>query len=265
MFGTTGVDGRTFSVKDTFNASPKITWTVVKVAVMALNIFSVINSIYMERPDRSFWVWHLTHWTTTVSTAYLIASFISFVVPIDSDTTELRSYLKAAWGLFVVSANLQLFVFILFWILVYESGSEIQYKTIYEHGALFFIVVFDGFLIHRFSVRFKQIALVYCVQLPYLAFTGIHAVSGVGNPTTSDNDPETDDDAVYSSLNWNQRPQGSAILATFLIFVLVPILYLLIWSVSIFIPRKYSNFDLDPETDKVMIEQGVEDSKEESA
>jgi hypothetical protein len=77
------------------------------------------------------------------------------------------------------------------------------------------------------------------VILKYLIWTGFHAASDIGNPATSDNDPATDDDAIYSSLNWNQRPKGSAILAVILLCVGVPIMFLVLWSISICIPKHY--------------------------
>ena len=77
------------------------------------------------------------------------------------------------------------------------------------------------------------------MEISFVIWTGFHAISDIGNPTKSDNDPETDDDAIYSSLNWNQRPKGSAILAAIFLCVGVPIMFLVLWSISMCIPKHY--------------------------
>mgnify|MGYP006183873271 CR=1 FL=1 len=162
MFGTTGADGKTIDLKETFNPSPKILWVVVKVPIFSLNTFSVINSILME----SFWLAHLTTWASLISTVYLISSFLSLVLfPIESGAKDVSTNSKVTWGLFSLSINLQLFVTILFWVLVYDSSETLVFKTIYEHGILLLLVALDGFVIHRFPIRFKQIAWVYLVEI----------------------------------------------------------------------------------------------------
>ena len=166
MFGTTGADENTINLKETFNPSPKIPWIVTKVAVLALNTFAVINSILMEEPSKAFWLSHLTHLTTLISTVYLISSFLSLVLfPIESGAKDVSTNSKVTWGLFSLSINLQLFVTILFWVLVYDSSEKLVFKTIYEHGILLLLVALDGFVIHRFPIRFKQIAWVYLVEI----------------------------------------------------------------------------------------------------
>ena len=166
MFGTTGADENTIDLKETFNPSPKIPWIVTKVALLALNTFAVINSILMEEPSKAFWLSHLTHLTTLISTVYLISSFLSLVLfPIESGAKEVSTHSKATWGLFALSINLEMFVTIMYWVLVYDSSTLLLFRAIYEHGILFLLVALDGFVIHRFPIRFKQIAWVYLVEI----------------------------------------------------------------------------------------------------
>jgi hypothetical protein len=53
-----------------------------------------------------------------------------------------------------------------------------------------------------------------------------------GNPQRHDNDPATDDDAIYHSLSRENRPGSSLLTALFGVLVLVPSLYLLLWCMS---------------------------------
>jgi hypothetical protein len=241
MFSTTDTNGKVIDLKATFNPSPEKGYIAVKAVFLVFNTFAVVNSIWVEEPSKVFWLAFLTHWATIVSTLYLISSFlVCLLVRSFPQDTTLRS-VNIAWGLFTAAVNLELFVAILYWTLVYEKGSVLLFRTIYEHGILLFVVGLDGYIIHRIPIRWKQIMLVYTVLISYLIWTGIHAISGIGNPTKADSDPETDDDALYGSLNWNERPQGSGILATLLITVAVPLMFLLTWSISICIPRRYSS------------------------
>lgn len=231
-----------------------------KFAMLALTWCAMVQSIYDESPDRASWIIFLTHWCTLISTLYLMSSLISMVGPyqfsVQTGTLESPKFAKWTWGLFAMSIHCQLFVTILFWYLVYDGGT-IMFKTWYEHGVLFVIVAIDGFFIHRFPLRFKHIFLVYLLDISYLVWTGIHSTTNIGNTNNSDNDPETDDDALYGVLNWNQRPQASAILAVVLVFVVVPVLFLFLWIVSACIPRRYIETTELPEDEEEMQERRV--------
>jgi hypothetical protein len=256
MFGTTGADGKTIDLKETFNPSPKILWVVVKVPIFSLNTFSVINSILME----SFWLAHLTTWASLISTVYLITSFLSLVlVPIEAGTKTVSSSSKLTWGLFACSINLQMFVTIL----IFDSSTNLLYRrAIYEQGILFFLVALDGFVIHRFPIRFKHIVWVYLVDISYLMWTGFHAASYIGNPSTSDTDPATDDDSLYSSLNWDEKPKDSAILAAILLCGGVPIMFLFIWSISVCIPKHYDALE-EPKREIALKEEAAKEKEAE--
>ena len=258
MFGTTDTNGKVIDLKATFNPSPEKLCLAVKAVFLALNISAVVNSVWVEEPIKVFWLSFLTHWGAMLSTLYLISSFLVFLLVRSFPQETSSRSVNVAWGLFTTAINIELFVTILYWTLVYEKGEVLKFRAIYEHAILLFVVGLDGYIIHRIPIRWKQIVLVYIVLISFLIWTGIHAVSGIGNPAKSDSDPETDDDALYGSLNWNERPQGSAILATCLIIVAVPAMFLLTWSVSICIPRRYSS---DKDTDQQSGSESGDDAK----
>lgn len=55
----------------------------------------------------------------------------------------------------------------------------------------------------------------------------------------NDRPDATDDDALYGTLNWNERPKGAGILAALLICVAVPVIFTVTWGVSALVPRRY--------------------------
>ena len=160
---------------------------------------------------------------------------------------------KITWGLFTTALNTELFVTVLFWVLVYPAEQNtIDFRTIYEHAILLCVVAFDGLFINRLPIRFKQICLVSTALLSFLVWTIVHSqIEGLGNPTRSDNDPETDDDALYETLSWNQRPAGALILAALLEFIGMPLFFLILWLFSLLFPHRYLEAISDNDKDAV--------------
>ena len=93
-------------------------------------------------------------------------------------------------------------------------------------------------------------------------WTGFHAASYIGNPSTSDTDPATDDDSLYSSLNWDEKPKDSAILAAILLCGGVPIMFLFIWSISVCIPKHYDALE-EPKREIALKEEAAKEKEAE--
>ena len=77
-----------------------------------------------------------------------------------------------------------------------------------KHGVLAIFTTIDVIVINRIPIRLKQIGYVYLFQLTYFLWSIIHFAFDIGTPY-GDNDTSTDDDAIYSVVNWKKRP-GSA-------------------------------------------------------
>ena len=77
----------------------------------------------------------------------------------------------------------------------------------------------------------------------YVIWTGIHSAADIGKSRKSDNDPETDDDAIYSSVNWNQRPTSAFIICLTLLFVVNPLVILFTWYLSTLLAHRYMVYD----------------------
>lgn len=265
MFSTVDVNGQAIDIRATFQPKSSIKYSheFIKFAVLAFAIASIPVTIHLAI-NAYFWIAFLTHWSTIIGTIYLICSFVlslsssPFMEDEDENDSEqdstaitgspnaltvsapLSKLTKATWTLFVMNINLQLFVCILYWLLVFKD-QELDYARVYEHGVLFVIIAIDGFVLNRTPIRLRQIGLAYIVPVTYLIWTLIHYATGVGNPDQEDEDPETDDDALYGSLNWNERPGASGRLAAMLVVAFIPIMFLFTFGVSLLFPRRYQD------------------------
>jgi hypothetical protein len=101
------------------------------------------------------------------------------------------------------------------------------------------LIMMDGFVINRIPIRLKQIVFVYAYSLAYLVWSLIHFAADIGNPETIDNDPDTNDDAIYGVLSWRDSPGGAAILCLILFFVGIPLIFVFVWAVSLWVPHRY--------------------------
>ena len=67
----------------------------------------------------------------------------------------------------------------------------------------------------------------------------IHSKLGIGNSLHNDRPDATDDDALYGTLNWTERPKGAGILSALLTCVAVPLIFIINGGVSVLVPRRY--------------------------
>lgn len=255
IYGLTDTNGKTIDLKLTFKPEPKIACTVVKLALFGVNIYAATSSLLSQEPNATYWFFFLTHWATILAVLYSafscmcmsVFSPIRTVTATDNDndpeqaTATATTIEKITWGLFTTALIMELFITVLFWVLVYPAEQNtIDFKTLYEHAILLCVVAFDGLFINRLPIRFKQIFLVNTALLSFLVWTIVHSqIEGLGNPGRSDNDPETDDDALYEILSWNQRPVGALILAALLEFIGIPLFFLICWLFSLLFPHRY--------------------------
>jgi len=274
MYSTTDVSGKVIDVQATFQptfcCSSRAVTLAVKISILALTIAVVglnFYRIYDDYPGLFFA--YLTNWGALLSIGYFIVALIGqfygrtsnhstkpsspppskelVEVVVDGfpdDLTEVPQELnmlqRVAWALFTSSLITEIIVTILFWLLVYTPGDKLYFSEIYIHGGVLVTLIIDGFGIHRYPIRFKQIVWMFAVYILYLIWSVIHNLAtNIGNPFSQDNDPETDDDALYAVLNWNVRPRAAAILCLIIGMVVIPLLHVLVWALSMLFPRRY--------------------------
>ena len=111
--------------------------------------------------------------------------------------------------------------------------TGITFLRISEHGGLLLLVLIDATMVNRIPYRLQHYWGVLLVEITYLLWTVIHGLAtDLGNPNRSDNDPETNDDTIYGVLDWENDWQTALIYGCGTVFVLGPILYSIMWSLS---------------------------------
>jgi hypothetical protein len=229
MFSTADVDGRISDMDAVFHPKPKLFTYPIKLLVFAWLIQVIVQAFSDFSSDKGFWFAYLTHWGTMSVLTYFTLSLICLMRPIKQDPTNLLT--RATWFVFTTTVNLELVITLLYWVLEYEGGTP-NYTSVMQHGGFMLVVMIDGFLINRIPIRFKQVLGFFVMELLYLIWSGIHAATTIGNPRREDNDPETDDDAIYSAVNWSERPVAAVIVALLVLFVGTPIIFMIMWFCS---------------------------------
>jgi hypothetical protein len=242
-------DERVIDVPQSFAPHTKFS-VCSKGLIFTWSIQVLIQTIVMEDSPRRFFLAYLTHWTLVVSLAYLLASLLLSTCfcctphqphcllnnPQDDGIVLSLPHwsVRLTWGLFSIAATAQMNITFLFWMVEYDPDFySVTYTTIMRHGGIMILVILEGLVINRIPVRLKQMVLPVVFSATYMLWTLIHDFcTTIGNPQRHDNDPATDDDAIYHSLSWENRPGSSLLMALFGVLVLVPSLYLLLWCMS---------------------------------
>eukprot|EP00541_Cyclophora_tenuis_P018914 CAMPEP_0116562768 /NCGR_PEP_ID=MMETSP0397-20121206/12352_1 /TAXON_ID=216820 /ORGANISM="Cyclophora tenuis, Strain ECT3854" /LENGTH=158 /DNA_ID=CAMNT_0004089119 /DNA_START=270 /DNA_END=746 /DNA_ORIENTATION=+ len=134
----------------------------------------------------------------------------------------------------------------------------LTYLDVMKHGILFLVVLIDGAVISYIPVRFRSIWPLILFNLCYLTFNVIHSFTSIGNPTSTDNDPTTDDDAIYAVLNWNKRPYTAAFWAVASNVIIFPLMFFIVWAFSTLgggcrfdaSRRRYTTGEIDSKDDR---------------
>ena len=173
--------------------------------------------------------------------------------------------IRIIWALSVVTINVALLIVLLYWTLDYK-GQSVTYLNCMKHGIIALYTTIDVLMINRIPMRFKQVFFVTLFELIYFLWLMIHAVANIGTPW-SDGDPTTDDDAMYSSVNWKKRPGSAVVVVIGATFLLTPVLYLFLWFLSSLLQPRYrdgSYVDVDDDNIGIGIIEEGQESKQRS-
>ena len=237
IFSVQDANGKTIDLNKTFASSSNI----VRIGKFLLVIFAISGIILdiLEQDFPSFFLAYLTNWGEVIGASYLILSFLAAVgvIPVvrGEDKNSATVWAKIIWGLFAAIITVQLIIVLVYWLTVYE-GDGVTYTIVFGHGLMFLAVAIDGYILNRTPMRFKQLGLIYLISVPYTIWTLIHGLAtDLGNPYRVDTG--TDDDALYSVINWNQRPVATFITLAILNLGAGPLFFALFWGLSLLIPN----------------------------
>lgn len=211
---------------------------LVKFVFMVWFNASVIYKWWTKRDHPAFFLAWLTNWSLIFSCIYLIMSFLNSILPPAQPKTQYESvslWTKITWLLFEVASHFVMITVLLYWSLQYEPGvSGMDYVNIFTH-AITLLVWFEGLYINRIPVRWKHLPVPMLLAALYVIWLAIHQLAtDIGNPPQSDNDPETDDDLMYPSVNFTETPLFSSILVVLVVFAAVPLIHWLLWTLSLY-------------------------------
>ena len=267
IFSLYDINGNILNLHKTFQPKPKYVYGIIKLGLLVWSLHVLIQSImdynnnYNNNNDESkvLWLGYLTNWQQVFSLGYLLGSnILFFFIPIrnndnhnisrrrssdidddDHDDDKKASILiRIVWTLYVEAIFFGLIASILFWIIIYKPSNNngvLSYINIMSHGITFLLVVIDGMIIHRIPIRLKQILLFQITSILYLIWIIIHGF--------------TFDDTLYNVIDWKNKTGPTALLSLMLVFVVVPVLFIIVWLLcNTFLKSRYY-YDNDVDND----------------
>jgi hypothetical protein len=129
------------------------------------------------------------------------------------------------------------FVYSLWWGTVFDYGeTSLNYKNLGPHLVTMIIAYIDGFWLNRIPIRFNHwIGTGLPYSIAYSTWTYLHSeVFDIGNPTTSDSDPTTNDDVLYEVVDWKGDLLETAITIGVIIVFVGPLVQLLLVWLSLY-------------------------------
>jgi hypothetical protein len=243
------LDGeKTIDVPATF--SPRSLWIL---GLKVVNLSTALYTIYLglAKDPRIFYFAYLTHWTLVFSTLYFVMSLFNSMLPISqplSGHTIVSRRAKLTWVLLEIAANLGVVVTVTYWLMLFDG--EMIVRAVLGHGVVAVLVVVDGLVLNTIPIRLRHWSeFVFPVALAYILWTLLHSglVFGIGNPDNEDEDTETNDDLIYSILDWEGDPGQTVVTALLIVFGVSPISHIFLWMLS-GCRRRYVEDDVDQES-----------------
>ncbi|KAL7558916.1 hypothetical protein ACA910_015494 [Epithemia clementina (nom. ined.)] len=185
---------------------------------------------------RFFWA-YFTVVALALATIYSVTSlFNSLLPPSQPDGGIVQTRVKFTWTIGVLSVFCEALATVIFWFLVYEWGDTVEYLDISMHGIVFIVVAMEAFVVNRIPLRWMHLWMCWALVLAYVIWSVIQGplVLDMGNPNEEDNDPSTNDDAIYESLSWDDDDIWSTvILLAIVYFAIVPVVFGILRSFSV--------------------------------
>ena len=229
-------NGRLLDTQRTFAPRPKTLTVTLKFLSLLGVVLAVAYNIstigYLPRP---FWMAWYTNWSVVTVMLYQVCSLLCTLLHKQTNKQNVTLWVKLTWVTYPLAAVPAMAAAVLYWLFVYDGGEDGAGPTaldVIKHGVLAMLVLLDGLFINYIPVRVKHLWLVVIFNVLYIIWNVIHSFTDIGNPLENDNDPNTDDDAIYEVLNWKERPREAFLYTVLSNVVLVPLLALLLWTLS---------------------------------
>lgn len=209
---------------------------LLRIVLLIWSIVSLVHSIE-SRPEEEGFIYlaYLTHQGLVISIFYqLIACVVTFykkslIQPNADSNYELNALMKTMWLLYFLSVPLEIIITALYWTLEYPTTEgPLKYRSLYGHAILALMLLIDGNLIARIPLKIKQVLAIVVYVVLFLIWTIIHAFSGIG-----DGNNDSGSDLLYDVVDWKGDPLKTSIIFVIVLTVVAPIVFLLIWTLSL--------------------------------
>eukprot|EP00591_Stephanopyxis_turris_P005740 CAMPEP_0195510970 /NCGR_PEP_ID=MMETSP0794_2-20130614/3450_1 /TAXON_ID=515487 /ORGANISM="Stephanopyxis turris, Strain CCMP 815" /LENGTH=314 /DNA_ID=CAMNT_0040638497 /DNA_START=113 /DNA_END=1057 /DNA_ORIENTATION=- len=204
----------------------------------ALSIL-VYNLVTYPSQNRFIYMGYLTHWALVLTCATFLATLActiwksSLDQPLQGEPAH--AFVRLTWFLISLTIPLQAMVVLLYWTLDYK-GQRVTYLNATRHGVLLVVLLFDGFVLGNIPIRIKQGLFSFIMAVLFSIWLTIHPHTGLGNgdwPNESDTNDDTNDDVLYSVVNWKDNPTPTAIVLIIVTFVVAPLMFFFLWTFSL--------------------------------
>eukprot|EP00977_Amphora_coffeiformis_P010381 scaffold2429_cov165-Amphora_coffeaeformis.AAC.9 len=206
--------------------------------LLTAGAFGILAYCFLKTDDKLYFFSKFTYIALILQCMYHFMSFFNSMCPTlrqPEEEAPVRGRAKLTWWLFNMSLHASIFAAILFWAMDFEKGDKVSLVKIIPHGPTVFLVVLDGLWVNRIPIRlFHWWSSVLPLNLAYTTWTILHAYLNIGNPTTSDTDPDTNDDAIYSKIVWKDDFVDTLVLVIIMILVVGPVLQFFLFLFSLY-------------------------------
>ena len=182
---------------------------VAKCLAFGYHVSTLVFTLIKTDDVAFFWAF-FTNVALGLTIVYATISVLNSFFPVQQpEGPVVQARIKFTWLFFVLSIFGEAMASILFWVLVFD-GDSASYADIAPHGIVFAVLLVEGFFVNRIPLRWMHFWSCLALTLAYIIWSIIHGplVLDLGNPTTEDNDPDTNDDALYADLSWDEDDIG---------------------------------------------------------
>ena len=227
--------GRKIDIPESFAPSGPMTM-IGKAITLGVGLATLFVSL-AETSSLKFYFAYFTHISLLLTIIYLLLSFVNSLCPsrIQQPRERVTGMAKLTWIFFVMGVHAQFMASLLYWTTVYvPAETEMTFSAVGSHGVAMFFALMDGLVLNRIPLRLSHWwGMIFPVEVSYLIWTILHWKLGIGNPNEEDENPETNDDAIYSVLTWGGDDRvNSTVLAVLVVFVMGPLVYLYMWCLA---------------------------------
>lgn len=214
-------------VKATFAPQPYAITIFIRAVFL---IFTLVALIFdtITWNGKFNWIVYLTNWGCIYTLLYQIPILACSIKPnllsqppesVENNQPSLL--VRFLWSMYTVAITTEITIVILYWVVLYEPGSVVDFSNVVMHGVLAACLLIDGIFVSTIPLRWKHFLFVEFASIVYVIWSVIQSFIQNRGP-------------MYSVLDWKNNPVVAIIYVIIVIFGLLPLCYLLIWGISIF-------------------------------